>query len=121
VVLPVPVGLPSSAWRKPIHQHHIHCPAHRKWEGGWRATQSLLKTQGLDISHPFSAGWPESDMALLAAREAESGVFGCIAVGLTVEEGGESGGTGSSLPTLHLILLLPILSHLDSGLNIARL
>lgn len=68
VVLPVPVRLPSSAWRQPIHQHHIHCPAHRKWDGGWRASHSPLKTQEPDISHPFSAGWPESDMTTPSSK-----------------------------------------------------
>lgn len=47
-VQPSAVELPSSACLRPTHQQHVHFPAHRQWEGGWRAPHSLLEDPGVE-------------------------------------------------------------------------
>lgn len=47
-VQPSAVELPPSACVRPTHRQHVHFPAHRQWEGGWRAPHSLLEDPGVE-------------------------------------------------------------------------
>lgn len=76
-----PGGLPSSAWLMPVYQHHIHVPAHGKWEGEWRAAHSLLRNARVEYITPTlnQLSRIKWQCHTVAARESENVVSSCRA------------------------------------------